>query len=84
MSIITYLCAVALLTVGVRFVITLFDKFGWLERMQSQANPFFHKMLTCSFCRSFWTACIICVIIFLFSGNWMVLTMPIFVAPLGI
>lgn len=84
MTITDYTCAVALLILGVRFIITILEKFGWLEILQSRANSFFHKLLTCSFCRSFWAATILCLIIFLITGNWLVLTMPFFVASLGI
>ena len=77
-------CMVILTTLLVRFIITVLDKFGWLEWMQTHANPFFHKLLTCSFCRSFWTACIVCLIAFIITGYWPMLIVPVFVAPLGI
>lgn len=83
-TLITIVCLVALTSLAVRFVITVLDKWGILEWMQSRSNEFFHKLLTCSFCRSFWTAAILCIVAFIISGYWPILIVPIFVAPLGI
>lgn len=78
------LVAIALLmSLLVRFIITVLEKFGILGWLQSRANPFFHRLLTCPFCRSFWLAAFLSVIAFILVGYWPLLIVPIFVAPIG-
>lgn len=74
---------VFLMSLLVRFIITVLEKFGILGWLQSRANPFFHKLLTCPFCRSFWLSLILCIIGYAIVGYWPLFIVPIFVAPIG-
>lgn len=76
-------CLTLLVALLSQFIQTLMQKWGILGWLQSRANPFFYKMLTCSFCRSFWLSVIICLVAYAVSGYVWVLVVPIFVAPIG-
>lgn len=74
-----YVCLVLLVALLVKFCWTVAEKWGILEWMQVHApNEFFHKLLSCEFCRSFHLGMLICIILALVFGDWIFLTIPIF------
>lgn len=69
---------VFLVSLLVRFLRTLAIKWGILEWAQLNApNDFFHELLTCGFCQSFWIGLAISAILAIFV-HWYLIFIPIF------
>lgn len=83
LNILLITCLTVLVSLLARFILTLMQKWGILEWLQSRANPFFYKMLTCPFCRTWWTCVAICLVGYLVSGYGWILIVPFFATTLG-
>lgn len=78
---IEYLSLVVLVSLFVKFLRTLGEKWGIIEYLQVHApNEFLHKLFTCGFCQSFWLGMIICVALVLCGCPATYLFVPIFSA----
>ena len=76
---ISYLCLVVLMALLVKFIWTVLEKWTVLEWLQGHApNQFIFKLLSCEFCRSFWTAIIISIPLCILFGSWIFILIPIF------
>lgn len=82
-DVLTITCLTLLVSLLARFFLALAQKWGVLEWLQSRANPFFYKMLTCGFCRTWWTCVAICLAGYLVSGYGWILIVPFFATTLG-
>lgn len=58
------------------FLLLLAAKWGLVEWMQVHGNDFFAKMANCDFCLSWWTNVVLCVAIFIVTGEHWYLLMP--------
>lgn len=70
-----FVVGVALLSA---FVLSVFNKWGWIEWAQVHTDGLIYEMLTCRFCLSFWTAILICLIYAIFTGVWIAMLAPVF------
>lgn len=78
---IEYLSFVVLVSLFVKFLRTLGEKWGIIEYLQVHApNEFFHKLFTCEFCQSFWLGMILCIGVVLFGAPIEYLFVPFFSA----
>lgn len=74
---INYIIAVVLVALGVKFLLTLADKWYIREWLQLHTEGFLHKLFLCDFCCSFHLGMIICIFLAIFI-NPIYLTIPIF------
>lgn len=80
---ITYLCYVVLVALFVKFVMTLANKWGWIEWLQFNApSDFFYKMFSCEFCMSFHLGMVCAIVLVVFTRDLWLLTIPIFSSSL--
>lgn len=82
-NIIIITCLTLLVSLLARFILTLMRKWGVLEWLQTRANAFFYKMLTCPFCCTWWTCVAICLAGYVVSGYGWILIVPFFATALG-
>lgn len=82
MTIIDYICYVALVSMLVKFCLTIAEKWGILERLQLHApNEFFHKLFSCNFCQSFWLGLCLSIFLAIFI-DWRLIFIPFFSSSL--
>lgn len=76
-SVIEYICYVAIVAMAVKFALTLAEKWGILSWLQAHApNDFFHKLFTCNFCQSFWLGLSLSILLAIFV-DWRLVFIPI-------
>lgn len=82
MEVIVFVCYVVLVAMGVKFIMTLMEKWEILAWLQAHApNEFFHKLTTCNFCLSFWIG--VCLAIpMAILVDWHMILIPIFSSSL--
>lgn len=81
-SVIEFVCFVALVAMAVKFAITLAEKWGILEWLQLHApNEFLHKLFSCNFCQSFWLGLCLSFLLAIFV-DWRLIFIPIFSSSL--
>lgn len=81
-SMIEYICYVALVALCTKFILTLAEKWGVLEWIQVNApNEFFYKLSTCNFCQSFWVGLCLSILLAIFV-DWVLIFIPIFSSSL--
>ena len=81
-SVIEFVCFVALVAMAVKFAITLAEKWGILEWLQLHApNEFLHKLFSCNFCQSFWLGLCLSLLLAIFV-DWRLIFIPIFSSSL--
>ena len=81
-SVIEFVCFVALVAMAVKFAITLAEKWGILEWLQLHApNEFLHKLFSCNFCQSFWLGLCLSFLLAIFV-DWRLIFVPIFSSSL--
>lgn len=70
-----YVCLVAL---GVKFLLTLADKWGIMEWLQAHApNKLLFQLFTCDFCKSFWLGLCLSIPLAVLL-DWRFIFIPIF------
>lgn len=73
---------VVLVALGVKFLLTLSEKWGIREWLQLHApNEFFHKLFSCDFCCSWWLGVGICIVLAILV-DWRLIFVPIFACNL--
>lgn len=80
---IEFACLVFLVACLVGFAWTLAEKWGILDWMMLHAPcEFIHKLLSCSFCRSFHLGMAISIILAIFFKEWWLVFIPFFSASI--
>lgn len=87
---IDFILSIMLASLMSAFIILLLKKVGVIEWMQihgimaksDKVNDLFSQLSNCDFCLSFWVGVIISIVAALIIGEWQLLLMPIFTAPL--
>lgn len=70
---------VFLVSLLVKFLRTLAEKWGILEWAQiNSPNEFFDKLTHCPFCQSFWLGLAISIVFAISMGEWWIIFVPIF------
>lgn len=81
-SLINYICCIALVAMAVKFCLTIAEKWGILEWLQLHApNEFIHKLFSCNFCQSFWLGLCLSFLLAVFV-DWRLIFIPIFSSSL--
>lgn len=80
---------IAVVSMAAAFLILLADKWRWREWLQVHADyffgklfcnysgDFFNRLFNCNFCCSWWISLIICLILFVATGNTTLLAVPV-------
>lgn len=79
----TLIILVHLVALLVSFVILVSDKIGFRDRIASNANTFFYKLLTCDLCLCFWLSTVVSIVLWVFTLNATYLMIPFFSTPLS-
>lgn len=75
---IEFIIHIALVALGVKFIMTLADKWGIREWLQRNApSPFLAKLFSCDFCCSWWLGIIVCIPLAI-CVHWYLIFVPIF------
>lgn len=90
MAMIDFILSILLASLMSAFIILLLTKVGTIEWLQvngikaknDRLNDIVSKLANCHFCLSFWVGVIISIVAALLVGEWQLLLMPIFTAPL--
>lgn len=64
------------------FVKLLAKKWGIVEWVQLRAPTVIAKMAKCDFCMSFWVGEALCFVVYLLTGGWGWLIVPVVTAPI--
>ena len=81
-SLINYICYIALVAMAVKFCLTIAEKWEIIEWLQLHApNEFFHKLFSCNFCQSFWLGLCLSFLLAIFV-DWRLIFIPIFSSSL--
>lgn len=64
------------------FLILFMGKVGLRERLQVRGNKWISEMANCDFCFSFWVCMVIAVFGAIFTGDYKLLFVAVFAAPL--
>lgn len=79
MSVLDFCLFVVLVALGVKWILTLLDKWRIREWLQLHAPcDFLYKLFSCDFCMSWWIGVVISVILALLCREWVLLFVPIF------
>ena len=71
--------SVVLAVLGTAFFMSVVVKFGWLNWLQIHApNEWLGRLFNCKFCTTFWAGLLLCLIVAIVSGYWLLLAAPIF------
>lgn len=74
----------AILALGSAFVLALCHKWGWIDWMQIHApNEYFHALVSCHLCTTFWTAALLGCVIVIFTREPAVLAAIPLSVPIG-
>jgi len=77
MSVVEFLCWVAVIALLASFALALAQKWGWLEKAQVRVqNDFLYKLLSCHFCTSWWVCVIVALACLAVTGHWTLLLAP--------
>lgn len=81
---VTLVIYTAFVALSAAFILALVRKWGWLEWLQVHSNGFFHKLLSCQFCTTFWMTVAVSCGIVIVSGFLPALLCPIFATPIAV
>lgn len=77
-TIIEFVCWVAVIALAASFLLALAVKWGWLEWLQVHApNEFFERLFNCKFCTSWWVCVLISLTLCVATGHLILLAAPI-------
>lgn len=73
-----FVCWVFVVSLAVKFLRTLGEKWGFFEWVQINApNDLVNQWARCGFCQSFWIGLVICIFLAIFVHWWLIIA-PIF------
>ena len=82
MEIMRFVAVVVLAALCAAFMLILAGKWGLLEWVQIHGCRLLSEMARCGFCLSFWTGLALSVVLLCMTGDWLMLTIPVFSAPI--
>lgn len=84
MSIVEFVCWVAVVGLATAFLYTLGRKWGWLEWLQVHApSNFLHQLFSCPFCCNWWMGLVVAVFFVTVTGRAEIIFAPVFSAVWG-
>lgn len=81
MEMMCFTAAAVLVALCAAFLLTLAGKWGLLEWIQAHGCRPLSEMARCGFCLSFWTGLALSAVPLCMTGDWLMLTIPVFSAP---
>ena len=78
MSMTDYIAVVVLVALMASWVVSLMAKWGIVEYLQVHGNDLISRMASCDFCLSWWACVAVSLGASLVSGEWVILTVPVF------
>jgi len=77
-GIVEFISWVAVVILAAAFLLSLARKWGIIEWLQVHApTDFLYKLFSCKFCTSFWTGVAISLTLWMVTGAWQMLLIPI-------
>lgn len=82
MEIMRFAAVAVLVALCAAFLLTLAGKLGVLEWIQAHGCRLLSEMARCGFCLSFWAGLALSAVLLCVTGDWLMLTIPVFSAPI--